>query len=72
MIYTLKVNMLIAAVVFGFAGLFILTLFAWTEAKEYARALRAMQRIAVPTRRERFAISRMNSRNSDPDSFGVA
>ncbi|HYR87927.1 MAG TPA: hypothetical protein VE422_27855 [Terriglobia bacterium] len=65
MIYMLKINMLVATVVFGLAGLVILVLFAWTEAKGYARALRAMQRIAPAGRRERFAISRVDSRNPD-------
>jgi len=58
--------------VFGLAGLFILALFAWSEATKYARALRAMQRIAAPATRERLAISRMNSRNSNGGSIRVA
>jgi hypothetical protein len=62
MIYMLEVNMLIAAVVFGLAGLFILALFAWTQAKESVDALRAMQRITAATGRDRFAISRVSSR----------
>ena len=72
MIYMFKVNMLVITVVFGLAGFFILTLFAWAQAQKYARALRAMQRIAAPVNRERFAISRMNSRNSDGGSIRVA
>jgi hypothetical protein len=72
MIYMFKVNMLVVTVVFGFAGGFILALFAWSEAKEYARALRAMQRIAAPAAREPLAISRMSSRNSDRNSMRVA
>jgi hypothetical protein len=68
----LKINILVMTVVFGFAGIFILALFAWSEAKKYARALRAMQRIAAPVRREGFAISRMNSRNSNRTSVRVA
>ena len=72
MIYMLKVNMLVAALVFGLAGVLILALFAWTEAKKYAHALRAMQRIAAAARRERFAISRMNSRDRNPDSIRAA
>jgi len=71
MIYMFKVNMLVITVVFGFAGAFILALLAWSEAKKYARALRAMQRIAAPAARERLAISRMNSRNSDRSSIRV-
>ena len=72
MIYMFKVNILVTTVVFGFAGVFILALLAWSEAKKYARALRAMQRIAAPARRERLAISRMSSRNSDRESVRVA
>ena len=59
MIYMLKVNMLVAAVVFGFASVFILAMFAWSEAQKLVR-------------RERFAISRVSSRNHDHDSFRVA
>ena len=62
MIYMFKVNILVMTVVFGLAGVFILALFAWSEAMKYARALRAMQRIAAPGSRERLAISRMTSR----------
>jgi hypothetical protein len=69
-IYMLKVDLLIAAIVFGFAGLIILAMYAWTEARAYARALRAMRRIVTP--RERFAISRMNSRNHSADPFRAA
>jgi hypothetical protein len=72
MIYMLKVNMLVAAVVFGFAGFCILTLFVWTEAKEYARALRVMHRISAAARREQFAISRASSRNHKAGSFRAA
>jgi nicotinamide riboside transporter PnuC len=72
MIYMLKINILVMTVVFGFAAVFILGLFAWSEAMKYARALRAMQRIAAPAHRERLAISRMTSRNSHRDSIRVA
>ena len=72
MIYMLKINILVMAVVFGFAGIFILALFAWSEAKKYARAFRAIERIAAPVRREPLAISRITSRNSDRDMFRVA
>ncbi len=72
MIYMFKVNILVITVVFGFAGLFILGLYAWSEAQKYARALRAMQRIAATGRRERLAISRMSSRNPNRDSIRVA
>ena len=72
MIYMLKINILVMTVVFGFAGVFILGLFAWSEAKKYAHALRAMQRIAAPATRDRLAISRLTSRNSHHDSIRVA
>jgi len=72
MIYMFKVNILVAAAVFGLAGIFILALFAWTEAKKYAQALRAMRRIGAAGRRESVAISRVNSRNHNADSFRVA
>jgi len=72
MIYMLKVNILIASAVFGFAGVFILVLFAWTETKKYAYALRSMRPVAGAARRERFAISRGNSRNRNATSFHVA
>jgi hypothetical protein len=70
MIYMLKVNMLVAAVVFGFAGMLILAMFVWTEAKRYVHALHAMRRV-TRSHREDFAISRMNSRNPNPDSLGT-
>jgi hypothetical protein len=72
MIYMLKVNVLVSAVVFALAGTFIFALFAWTEAKKYSRALRTMQRIAANPSREPFAISRINSRNPNPGSFHAA
>jgi hypothetical protein len=56
-IYMLKVNMLVEAILFGFAGLLILALVACTAARDYARALRTMQRISA-AHRERFVISR--------------
>jgi hypothetical protein len=67
MMYMFKVNMLIAAIVFGWAGLFILGLFAWTEAKKQVSALRLMHATS-PARRARFAISRLGSRNRDNQS----
>lgn len=72
MIYMLKVDMLVAAIVFGFAGLFILGMFAWTKMMEYAQALRAINRIATARNREGFAISRVSSRNPNPESFHAA
>jgi hypothetical protein len=59
MIYMLKVNMLVAAVVFGFASVCILGMFAFSEAQKLVR-------------RERFAISRATSRNHDHDSLHLA
>jgi hypothetical protein len=59
MIYMLKVNMLVAAVVFGFASVWILAMFAWSEAQKFVH-------------RERFAISRATSRNHDRDSLHLA
>ena len=73
MIYMLKVNMLVAAVVFGSAGLFILALFAWKEAKKQMDALRGlMQDIVAAARRDRFAILRISSRNHNRDSAHAA
>ena len=69
MIYMLKVNMLVAGAMFGLAGLFIGLMFVWTEARKYAHALRAMQRIALPVTRELFVISRVNSRNLNRNSY---
>jgi hypothetical protein len=70
-IYLLSVSVLVTAVMFLLPGLCILALFAWTEAEEYAQALRVMRRIA-PTSREPFVISRLNSRNHNSDSIGGA
>jgi hypothetical protein len=51
MIYMLEVNVLVALIGFSLAGLVIL----WRmEAKKYAHALVAMQRLTVATRRESF------------------
>jgi len=72
MMYMLKVDLLVAAIVFGFAGSLILALFAWSKAQEYARALRVMQRISFAASREPFAISRVNSRNRDANSLHAA
>jgi len=63
MLYMLAVNMLVAGVVFGFAGLFILLLFVWTQAKEFAQSRRTTERGAAIATREHFAISRVSSRN---------
>ena len=67
MIYILKVYTLIAVGVFGLAGTLILALAVWKEAKDYARALHAMRRIARGVRREPLVISRTASRNHETD-----
>jgi hypothetical protein len=63
MIYLAEVTMLVAAVVFGLAGIFILALFAWTEATKYFAALRATRRFRV--HQQRFAIWRTSSGTPD-------
>jgi len=71
-IYMFKVSMLVAAVVFGLAGLFILALFAWTEAKKQVDALRVMLYIRAAARRDGVAISRLSSRNREHDAVHAA
>jgi hypothetical protein len=71
MLYMLEVNVLVATIVFGFAGMLILGLFVFTQANKYAHALNAM-RLTAFSRREQFAISRVNSRNPHRDSFPAA
>jgi hypothetical protein len=68
MIYMLKINALVVAAVFGFAGMFILVLYAWTEALNYTQTLRAMKRICEAERRDSFVVSR----NHDANSFRAA
>ena len=69
MLYLLEVNALVAAFVFAGAGLIMLGLFAWQEAKAYAAARQRMyQRIATLVTQPRFfansfAISRSGSRS---------
>jgi len=76
MLYLLEVNALLAAFVFAGAGLIILALFAWQEAKAYAAARhRIYQRIATLITQPQvfansFAISRTVSRSIDRDRFG--
>jgi hypothetical protein len=72
MLYTLKVYLLIASTVFGVTGMPLLALLAWNAAQDYARALRAMQRIASGVRRETVANSRSISRAHEMNSRGVA
>jgi hypothetical protein len=68
MLYLLEVNALFAAFVFAGAGLIMLGLFAWQEAKAYVAARRRMfQRFATFVTQPRifansFAISRSGSR----------
>jgi hypothetical protein len=72
MIYMLKVFIIVALPIFGLAALFLLTMIAWDEVKQYARARRAIERMAAVASRERLAISRIDSRNRDVDSVHVA
>ena len=72
MVYMFKVLIIVAAPVFAIAGATLLALIVWDEMKQYARARRAMQRIAALAARERLAISRTDSRNRDVDSVHVA
>ena len=71
-LYTLKVFLLIASIVFGATGAFLLSLLAVNAAQDYARALRAMQRIASGVRRESFANSRTMSRSREMNSRSAA
>ena len=48
MMYMLEEYALVAGIVFGFAGIFMLVFVALREAREYARARLAMRRIAAP------------------------
>jgi hypothetical protein len=41
MLYMMKVYLLIATIVFGATGAFLLSVLAWNAAQDYARALRA-------------------------------
>lgn len=72
MLYMLKVYTLIAAIVFGVTGTFVLSLIAVNAAQDYARALRAMRRIAAGIRHETFAISRTTSRTHESSSHRAA
>ena len=72
MVYMLKVDMLVAGMVFAVAGVFMLGMFAWIAANNYARALWTIARSAAVASRERVAISRVNSRNQNADSFRAA
>jgi len=69
--YLLKVDALVTAFVFSFAGLSILLLFAWQEAKAYAAARqRIYKRLATLITQPQsfassFAISRTFSRSAN-------
>lgn len=74
--YLLKVDALIGVSVFSVAGLFILALFAWQEAKEYAAARhRIYKRLATLVAEPQFfanplAISRTFSRAIERNQTG--
>jgi type II secretory pathway component PulJ len=61
MLYMLKVYTLIATIVFGTTGIFLLSLLALSAAQDYARALRAS-----------FANSRTVSRTREMNSRSAA
>ena len=65
MLYLVKVDVLIAAFVFGGAGLVILALFAWEEAKAYAQVRQSIQKriTSFITKPEFFATSLAISRS---------
>jgi hypothetical protein len=70
MLYLLKVDVLIAAFVFAGAGLIILALIAWQEAKAYAAARHTIQKriSSLITQPQFFASSFAISRSfSRPD-----
>jgi len=62
MFYLLKVYALVSVFVFGCSGMVMLAMLGWQQAREYARARGAMQRIATQNFREPIAISRSGSR----------
>ena len=57
MIYMIEVFLVVSIPIFVLAGAVLLTLIAWTEAKDYARARLAMRRIARAADREGLEIS---------------
>ena len=64
MLYMFRIYAFVTVVVFGFAGLSMLGLKVWDEARTYADARRAMRRIASG-HRENFTNSRTPSRSHD-------
>ena len=69
MFYLLKVYALVAFIVFGCSAIVMLAMFAWQQARDYSRALLAMQRITARNFREPLTISRSGSRFRDADSL---
>jgi hypothetical protein len=72
MIYMFKIFLVVAVPVFGLAGTVLLTVVAWTAAKNYARALLAMRRIAGAASPERLRISSFSSKSRSAESFRAA
>ena len=69
MFYLFKVYALVGLIVFGCSAIVMLAMFAWDQARDYSRALLAMQRIAPRNFREPIAISRTGSRFRDVESL---
>ncbi len=65
MLYMFKVYTLVALSVFGLAGAVMLAFVAWEQAKQYARALQVMRRVAAGAPSARLVISRVASRNHE-------
>jgi broad specificity phosphatase PhoE len=65
--YMFKLYSLVPVTVFGLTGTFVLALIALNAARDYARALQTMRRIASGIRHEPFAISRTISRSREVD-----
>ena len=67
MFYLLQVYALVTFVVFGLAGLVLLSMVAWNQAKEYAMAQKAMQRIVNAASPQRRVNSRTVSRSNEQE-----
>jgi hypothetical protein len=72
MLYLFKVYALVATIVFGSAGIVMLAMVSWQQAREYATARQVMRRIAAPGFRETLTISRSGSRFHDTESLHSA
>jgi len=72
MLYMLKVYLLIATIVFGATGMFLLSLLTLKAAQDYAHTLRATLRFTSGVRRESFANSRTISRTREMNSRSAA